>query len=134
MAADRAADAVQGASAVLAGVVVPQVLGPESVLWVLAAMGICSLADAAAPVTPSRWRLAARYCASVVVTLAASYAAGAWVTHTWPEWHGDLWPVRIGAAIVAGLSLHPLVALAPAAVARLVNTALGKVSDQEVPK
>lgn len=129
--AKEMADAVQGASAVLAGAVAPMVAGPESLLWVLAAMGICSLADAAAPATPSRWRLATRYFASVSVTIGASYTATAYVLMTWPEWSTHLWPVRIGAAIAAGLILHPVVALAPSIVGRLWRVVEVKAKEVE---
>ena len=118
----KAAEALQGASAALAGAVAPQMMGPEALLWVLAAMGMCSLADVMAPAVPSRYSLATRYLASVAVTLAASYAAGAWVSHEIPAWRDELWAVRITAALAAGLVLHPVVAMAPRLLGDLWGT------------
>jgi hypothetical protein len=109
----KTAEAVQAASAALAGAVAPQLIGPEALLWVLAAMGMCSLADVMAPAVPSRYRLAVRYLASVAVTLSASYVVAAVVAHEVPGWRDELWAVRICAALCAGLLLHPVVAMAP---------------------
>jgi multisubunit Na+/H+ antiporter MnhG subunit len=115
----KAADVVQAASGALAGAIAPDVMGPEGLLWVVAALGICSLADVMTPAAAGRARLAARYLASVAVTLSASYVAAAWVLREVPAWRGDLWAVRIGAALLAGLLLHPVIAMAPRMVTDL---------------
>jgi hypothetical protein len=104
----------------VAAVVAPQLVGPEVVLWVLAALGICTLAETTTPAATSRWRLAARYLASVTVTLGASYTAAAAVGIYAPEWRGSLMAVQMGAVIVAGVLLHPLIANAPRLLAALI--------------
>jgi hypothetical protein len=119
--------AIQGASAgILGQTLAPLLGGPEAILWAMAAMGICSLADVMAPPASTRWRLATRYAASVAVTLAASYTAAAWVVLTWPQWGPHQMAVRIGAALAAGLLLHPVIALAP----RLLEQGWGAVLDR----
>lgn len=122
--ADRAADVIQSSTAILAGAVAPGLLGPEALGWVLAALAVCSLADATSTVQPNAWRLAVRYLSSVMVTLAASYAVGAWVTAEVPGWSGRVWPVRVGAAVAAGIVLHPLIAAAPSAMGELWGVVL----------
>jgi hypothetical protein len=128
--ATKTADVMHGASAALAGALAPQLLGAEAVLWVLAALGMCSLGDVLAPATSDRWRLASRYVASVAVTLAASYSVGQAVARTWPQWADELWAVRIGAALVAALVLHPVIAMAPAALRQAWRLALRVVLDR----
>jgi len=123
----KTADAVHGASAALAGALAPQLLGAEAVLWIIGAMGMCSLGDVLAPAAQDRWRLATRYLASVAVTLAASYSVAQAVAAQWPAWAGQLWAVRIGAALVAGLVLHPVVALAPRMVGGFWRVVLGRL-------
>lgn len=119
--------ALQGASGALVGAVAPLIGGPETILWVMAAMGMCSLGDVMAPPADGRWRLAVRYLASVAVTLSASYTASAWVAIEWPEWHEHMMAVRIGSALVAGLLLHPIVALAPRMLADVWAALLTRV-------
>jgi hypothetical protein len=131
MAADRAADALTAASAALAGVVVPQVLGPEALLWVLAALGVCSLADVATSATSSRLRILGRYLASVAVTIPASWAAGELAAVWLPAVAGHVWAVRIGAALAAGVLLHPLVAAAPDLMRGLIGAALSWLPRRE---
>jgi hypothetical protein len=116
---------MQGASAALAGALAPQLLGAEAALWIIAAMGMCSLGDVLAPATSDRWRLATRYCASVAVTLAASYVAAQAVAKLYPAWASELWAVRIGAALAAGLVLHPVIAMAPAVLRHGWRVVLG---------
>ena len=135
----KVADVVQGTSAALAGALAPQLLGAEAVLWVLAALGMCSLGDVLAPATEDRWRLACRYVASVAVTLAASYAAGQGVARMYPDWAGELWAVRIAAALAAALVLHPVIAMAPVVLRGVWRVALrrlggGGASAQEVER
>lgn len=113
MATHHAADAVQAASAVVAGNAALMIIGPEALLWVLAALGMCSLGDTLAAPVNGRWRLASRYSASVCVTLAASYSAAAILAMHWPEYQSVIWPVRIGSALASGVLLHPLVAMVP---------------------
>ena len=125
MTTDRAADALTAASAAIAGTLAPQVLGPEALLWVLAALGICSLADAATAATYSRLRIVGRYLASVSVTLPTSWAAGELAGAWLPQLGGHLWAARIGAALIVGLALHPLIAAAPDLMRRVVEWALG---------
>jgi hypothetical protein len=132
--ATKAADVMHGASAALAGALAPQLLGAEAVLWVLAALGMCSLGDVLAPATSDRWRLASRYVASVAVTLAASYAAAQAVGRLWPEWAGELWAVRIGAALAAGLVLHPVIAMAPAMLRHAWRVVLGRWGGAQPPQ
>lgn len=124
MTTDRAADAIIAASAPIAATLAPAVLGPEALLWVLAALGVCSLADAATAATSSRLRVVGRYLASVAVTLPASWAGGelaqAWV----PALAGHLWAARIAAAVVVGMALHPLIAAAPDLMRRAFEAAL----------
>jgi hypothetical protein len=57
--------------------------------------------------------LAVRYLASVALTLAASWAAATVVTLYNPEWRGEMWAVRMLAALAAGLFLHPVIAASP---------------------
>ena len=125
MTTDRAADALTAASAAIAGTLAPSVIGADALLWVLAALGVCSLADAATAATSSRLRVVGRYLASVAVTLPASWAGGelaqAWV----PALVGHLWAARIAAAVLVGLALHPVIAAAPDLMRRGIEWALG---------
>jgi 4-hydroxybenzoate polyprenyltransferase len=121
----RTSDAVQTAAGIVAGLAAPELLGNEALLWVLAALGICSLADVAAPPSKSRMQLAVRYLSSVAVTLAASWVAATIATFYNPEWRGELWTVRIAAALVAGVFLHPVIASSPRLAGDLWGVALG---------
>lgn len=120
-------DPAQAAAASLVGVAAPELMEPEAIIWVMAAMGVCTLTDAVVQPGASRPMLAARYLGSVAVTLAASYAASAAVHIYWPEWRGHEWAVRIAAAIAAGLVLHPLVAAAPAIMRDVWDAVLSRV-------
>lgn len=131
--AAKTADVVQGASAALAGALAPQLLGAEAALWIIAAMGMCSLGDVLAPATNDRWRLATRYCASVAVTLAASYAAAQAVAKLYPAWASELWAVRIGAALASALVLHPLIAMAPQVLGQLWRAVLRRIGGANAP-
>jgi 4-hydroxybenzoate polyprenyltransferase len=122
----RTSDATQAAAGIVAGLAAPELLGNEALLWVLAALGICSLADVAAPPSKSRMQLAVRYLSSVAVTLAASWVAATIATFYNPEWRGELWTVRIAAALVAGMFLHPMIAASP----RLLNNLWAAVLDR----
>lgn len=114
----RSAEAAQAVGASAIAATVPELVGADMTaqmlaLWVLAAMGICTIADIAVPPGASRGKVAIRYAASVVVTLAASYTASAAVHIYWPEWREHIWAVRFGTCIVAGMFLHRFIAAAP---------------------
>jgi hypothetical protein len=123
----KSPEAAQAVAGALAAAVAPQLVGPEVVLWVLAALGICTLAETTTPAATSRWRLAARYLASVTVTLGASYTAAAAVGIYAPEWRGSLMAVQMGAVIVAGVLLHPLIAISPRLLAELWAAVLDRI-------
>jgi hypothetical protein len=122
---EREATIAQHAAAAITGAVLPRALGAdvpaiETLGWVLTAMAACLLADGGVQVSPSRWRLAARYLASVGATLAASHAAAAGVGLYYVEWRGEqVWPLRIGVALVVGLMLHRVIARVPDAAAEV---------------
>lgn len=123
----RQAEAAQLAAAGIAGATAPELLGPMGWLWVLAAMGICTLADIMVPPGAGRATVAARYVASVAVTLAASYTASAAVEIYLPEWRGHVWAARFGAVVMAGIVLHPLIAATPRLLAELWSAVLDRV-------
>ena len=103
-------------STAASGALVGAVGGPDALLWVLAAVGVCSLADVLAPKARSGWHLGVRYLSSVAVTMAASHVAAAWVSINYPEWAAHGMEVRIGAALAAGVFLHPVISSVPAFV------------------
>ena len=127
--ADRDASVAQHVVAALTGAVLPRAMGAdvpaiEALGWVLTAMAACLLADGWVTPAQGRWRLARRYLASVAATLAASHSAAALVAIYYPEWRGELWPLRIGVALVVGLMLHRVIARVPDAAADLWSLAL----------
>jgi len=129
----RSTDAAQLMGAGMLSAAAPELMSQMSVLWVLAAMGICTIADSMVPAGAGRGRVAVRYLASVAVTLAASYAASAAVEIYFPEWRGHVWAVRFGAAVLVGIVLHPVIAAAPrvlAQVPRLVADFAAAVIDR----
>lgn len=123
----RQADSAQLAAVGVLGASAPELMGPMGWLWVLAAMGICTIADIMVPPGAGRATVAARYLASVAVTLAASYTASAAVEIYLPEWRGHVWAARFGAVVVAGIVLHPLIAAAPRLLSELWTALLDRV-------
>lgn len=123
----RHAETAQLVAVGMAGAAAPELMGPMGWLWVLAAMGICTLADIRVPPGSGRAAVAARYLASVAVTLVASYTASAAVEIYLPEWRAHVWAARFGAVVVAGIVLHPLIAAAPKLLAELWAAILDRV-------
>lgn len=123
----RHAEAAQLAAAGILGASAPELMGPMGWLWVLAAMGICTIADIMVPPGAGRATVAARYLASVAVTLAASYTASAAVHIYLPEWRDHVWAARFGAVVIAGIVLHPLISAAPRLLSELWTAILDRV-------
>lgn len=117
----RGTDATQLAAAGMLGATVPELFGPMALLWVFAAMGICTIADSMVPPGAGRVKVAFRYMASVIVTLSVSYTASAWVEIYWPEWRPHVWAVRFGAVVLVGAILHPMIAAAPKVVPKMLS-------------